>query len=143
MDPVKKMRGVTIVEFLLVGLIVAFLIMIIINAYNDAVRSERRSFAHRGLLTVAGLQERWFARTYQYAQAIEQVGGADIGGEYYHFQITQDPCGNDSCYTAVARFSSVKAKDPECERFTINNHGLKKAYDYANKDNTELCWKLD
>jgi Tfp pilus assembly protein PilE len=138
----KQQRGVSFVECIAVALVVGLLLVIILKNYADAVRAERRSLAHQGMFTVVGLQERWFVRMYEYAERIEQVGGPDIAGEHYKFSLTQDPCGNRSCFTVIASFKTGDNEDPECERMSISSSGIRKAYNRDNEDTTEVCWKL-
>lgn len=138
---VNKQRGFSIVEFILVALTVGLLVAIIMKNYAEAVLVERRSIAQQGVLTVAGLQERWFIRMHEYANSIDQVGGAGAAGEYYRLRITQDPCGNTSCFTVTATATGEQEDDVECERMTLTNLGVKKAYSRKNEDTSAVCWK--
>lgn len=128
-------------EFILVALTVALLVAIIMSSYSEAVVSERRAIAQQGIITVAGLQERWFVRMYEYAQTINEVGGADAAGEHYKLRITQDPCGDTSCYTITATAIGEQEEDFECERLVLNYLGAKKAYSRANEETSEICWE--
>lgn len=137
----SKQQGFSVIEFILVALTVALLVAIIMKNYADAVLVERRSLAQQGMFTVAGLQERWFIRKYEYASKIDDVGGADVAGEHYQLRITQDPCGNTSCFTVTATAIGEQEEDVECERLTLTNLGVRKAYSRLNKDTSDICWK--
>lgn len=136
-----RQRGFSVIEFVLVALTIALLVAIIMKNFEDAVLIERRSIAQQGILTVAGLQERWFIRMYEYAKAIDDVGGADAAGEHYQLKITQDPCGDTSCYTVTATAKGEQEEDVDCERLTLTNLGVRKAYSRQNEETTDICWK--
>lgn len=137
----KKQRGFSVVEFILVALTVALLVAIIMKSYADAVLIERRSIAQQGIVTVASLQERWFIRMYEYATTVNEVGGADAAGEHYQLKVTQDPCGNTSCFTVTATAIGEQAEDVDCERLILTNLGVRKAYNRKNEDTSSICWK--
>jgi type IV pilus assembly protein PilE len=137
----KHQHGFSIIEFILVALIFGLLMAIIFKNYTDAVLKERRTIAQQALFTVAGLQERWFVRMYHYARTIDEVGGPGAAGDYYRLQVTQDPCGDTSCYTITATATGKQAEDRECEKMSINNLGSKRAVSWENKDTTGACWE--
>lgn len=137
----KKQSGFSLIEFILVALTIGLLLAIIFKNYAEAVVQERRTIAQQMLYTVAGLQERWFVRMYEYARSIDQVGGAEAAGDYYVLQITQDPCGDASCYTVTAIAKAEQAEDRECERMSINSLGVKRALSRDNRDTTDFCWE--
>lgn len=134
-------NGFSIIEFILVALTIGLLVAIIFKNYADAVVQERRTIAQQTLYTVAGLQERWFVRMYEYAKTIEQVGGPDAAGDYYVLQVTQDPCGDTTCYTVTAVALGEQKEDRDCERMSINNLGVRRAVSRDNQDTTDTCWE--
>ncbi len=137
----NRQAGFSLLEVLLVALTMVLIIAIIYANFRDAVMYERRSLAQQALLTSAGLQERWFVRLYEYARSIEEVGGADSAGEHYELKVTQDPCGDTSCYTIVATVVGEQETDRECEKMTINHLGVRRASNFRNEDTTSECWK--
>lgn len=137
----RQQSGFSIIEFILVALIFGLLLAIIFKNYTDAVLKERRTIAQQTLFTAAGLQERWFVRMYHYAKSIDDVGGARAAGDHYLLQVTQDPCGDASCYTITAIATGEQAEDRECEKMSINNLGSKRAVSHENKDTTSTCWE--
>lgn len=137
----RKQSGFSIIEVVLVALTVGLLLAIIFKNYGDAVIEERRAIAQQTLFTVAGLQERWFLRRYEYAATIDDVGGADVAGDYYRLLVTQDPCGNTTCYTVTAVAQGEQEQDRECEKMSINNLGVRRALSRDNQDTTATCWE--
>lgn len=137
----NRQQGFSIIEFILVALTVGLLLAIILKNYADAVLAERRSIAQQTLYTVVGLQERWFVRMYEYAKSIDEVGGPDAAGDHYVLKVTQDPCGDSSCYTVTAIATGEQSDDRECEKMSINNMGVRRAVSHDNKDTTSTCWE--
>lgn len=135
-----KNSGFSIIELLLVVLTFALLMAIILATFNDAVMAERRALAQQALMTSAGLQERWFIRLYEYAKRIEDVGGPGSAGDGYLLRVTQDPCGDSSCYTVIATVIDSEDGDRECEKMSINSLGVKRATNFNNEDSTKECW---
>ena len=120
-------------------LTVVVLALIIAN-YRDAVVEERRALAQQALMTSAGLQERWFVRLYEYADSISDVGGKDAAGEHYTLRVTQDPCGDTTCFTVTAIAQGEQEKDALCERMSVNHQGKRHALSRDNRDTTHECW---
>lgn len=137
----KDHHGYSVVELLLVALTVLLLVAIIYASFRDAVMVERRALAQQALMTSAGLQERWFMRLYEYAGRIDDVGGADAAGQHYILRVTQDPCGDTSCYTVVATAIGKQTEDHECEKMSVNNMGIRRATNKSNEDTTKICWE--
>ncbi len=136
-----KQRGFSLIEFILVALTVGLILAIIVKNYADAVLHERRTIAQQTLFTAAGLQERWFVRMYEYAKTIDEVGGARAAGDFYLLKVTQDPCGDTSCYTITATATGKQTDDRECEKMSINNLGVKRASSRDNRDTSSVCWE--
>lgn len=136
----RKEHGFSAFELIIVVLIVGLLMAIIFKNYEDAVVQERRSLAQQALVTAAGLQERWFIRMYEYAKTIDKVGGADGAGDHYVLRVTQDPCGDTSCFTVTATAVGEQEKDVDCERMSINSSGTRRSKNRSNQDTTDVCW---
>lgn len=136
----RRQQGFSFFEMIVVALIVGLLMAIIFKNYEDAVLQERRSLAQQALVTAAGHQERWFLRMYEYAKTIDKVGGADGAGEHFVLRVTQDPCGDTSCFTITATAVGEQTKDIDCERMSINSNGTRRATNRSNQDTTAVCW---
>lgn len=136
-----RQKGVSIIEFILVALTICLLLAIILKNYSAAVLTERRSLAQQALITTVGLQERWFIRMFEYTKNIDNVGGADAAGANYVLKLTQDPCGDASCFTVTAVAVGEQADDVECERMSLTNLGVKRALNRSNQDTTAECWQ--
>ncbi len=137
----KRQLGFSAVELILVALVVCLLLAIIFKNFQESVLMERRSLAQQALVTVTGLQERWFVRMYEYAVSIDEVGGEDSAGDHYRLRITQDPCGDRSCFTVTAVAIGEQEADVDCEKMSITNTGVRRAVNRRNEDTSATCWE--
>lgn len=136
----KKQQGISLVEMLVVALVVALIVALIYANYRDAVYAERRSIAQQALMTAVSLQERWHLRLYEYARDIREVGGENAAGEHYILSVTQNPCGDTSCFTIIATAIGEQLDDTKCQKMSVNYLGQRRAVDYYNQDTTSECW---
>lgn len=127
-------------ELLLAGIVAILLMVLVVDRYQKAHQVGRRVLAQEALVTAATLQERWFARRFEYAGTIEQLGGGDSAGEDYLLRVTFEPCGSDSCYTIWARAVNKQTADVGCRQFGINSMGVRFARDEQDRDTTAECW---
>lgn len=127
-------------EMLVVVLVVALIIALIYANYRDAVYAERRAIAQQALMTGVSLQERWHLRLYEYARDISQLGGENAAGEHYVLSVTQNPCGDTSCFTLFATAVGEQLDDKTCQKMSVNHLGQRRAVDYHNRDTTADCW---
>ena len=87
----REAKGFSTLELLLAGIVVMLLVVIIVDKYREAAQVERRVLAQQALITASTLQERWFARRFEYARSIEQLGGSDSAGEDYLLRVPVAP----------------------------------------------------
>lgn len=136
----KKQQGVSFIEMLLVVLVIALVVALVINSYQHAVKVERRTIAQQALMTSVSLQERWYLRLHEYARDIKEVGGEHAAGDHYQLRVTQDPCGNTSCFTITATAIGEQLDDKDCQKMSVNHIGQRRALSYHNRDTTDECW---
>lgn len=136
----REAKGFSTLELLLTGIVVMLLLVIIVDKYREAAQVERRVLAQQALITAAALQEHWFAKRYEYARSIDQLGGGDSAGEDYLLRVTFEPCGTDKCYTIWARAVNRQTADLTCRQFGIDSMGVRFARDDSDRDTTAECW---
>lgn len=136
----KKHRGISFVEALVVVLVVALIVALIYANYREAVYAERRAIAQQALMTGVSLQERWYLRLYEYARDIRQLGGERAAGEHYLLSVTQNPCGDTSCFTLLATAVGKQLDDKTCQKMSVNHLGQRWSVDHRNRDTTAKCW---
>lgn len=144
----KKQKGFTLIEVMIVVVIVAILAAVAIPSYQDSVRKTRRADAKESLTRIAALQERYFFTKNDYGTAA-QLGVANTSTEgYYTINIYTTPgtntgqCGSDPCYRIVATPVAMgpQAADTKCAIFALNHIGQKSAKDSGDADRTDECW---
>lgn len=146
----KKQKGFTLIEVMIVVVIVAILAAVAIPSYQDSVRKTRRADAKEALTRIAALQERYFFTKNDYGTAaLLGVGNTSTEG-YYTINIYTTPgadtaggeCGADPCYRIVANpvATGPQAADTKCALFTLNHVGQKTAQDASDADTTDECW---
>ncbi len=149
----KKQRGFTLIELMIVVVIVAILAAIAIPSYQQYIQKSRRADAKDAVTRIAALQERYFFTNNAYASGLNALGFTATGGNYYsgdgHYRLslTGPTCSESGgatypCFTATATAASggPQINDTKCRSFTITQNGLKTAKDSANNDVTDSCW---
>ncbi len=110
----RRNRGFTLIELMIVVSVIAVLAAIALPAYNDHVRKTRRSEATSGLNQLALLQERWRANRPTYG-SITDIGGGGIQSAYYTFRVTVNTA---TAYTMTATPQGVQTSDTTCGTLT-------------------------
>lgn len=144
----KKRRGFSLIELLMVLAILGILVGFAYPSYLDQIKKSRRSDATKALLKAAALQERWFLQHSSYAtnNQIAYVGGDMSEAGYYKLSIDTPECGSGSggvgdldsaclkyTLTAEAIESLSQGSDHQCLTFSLDQAGQKTA-------TTDTCW---
>ncbi|WP_183458311.1 type IV pilin protein [Microbulbifer rhizosphaerae] len=145
----KKQRGFTLIELMIVVAIVGILAGIAWPSYQEHVRTTRRADAQGTLMGLAQAMERHYTEngTYEKAAASEKDTGApgifptqaplDGGAKFYNLRITD---ANGTSYTLQAQPIGAQKENGTLE---LNSAGEKK-WDRDNSkkfDASETCWK--
>jgi type IV pilus assembly protein PilE len=120
----KRIRGFTLIELMVVLTIVGILAAIAVPAFNEQIRKSRRSEALRGLGDIQSKQELWRSNHATYDNGDGTPANPTAGiilptSTFYTFAITQ----NDATrWTATATPQGVQVGD-RCNVFTfrVNN----------------------
>lgn len=138
-----RIRGVTLVELMVVVAVLAVLAGIAYPLYTNQTQKARRADAKVALENVALAQERFYTINGGYTANLSslQVSAAIQGGSsdegHYDVSIAL-PGGDDQQYTVTAERSSsgAQSKDRYCTEFAINQIGQKTAAG----DDAANCW---
>lgn len=141
----KSMRGVTLIELMIVLVIAAILASVALPGYRRYMIRANRSDATAALLQIQQAQEKFFIQNGRYALVAQQslappfgLGiGATSGHGYYNVLLVDGatPTQYSASITPVA--GGGQAADTECTSFTINELGDKNSA----PSSAATCWK--
>jgi type IV pilus assembly protein PilE len=131
-----NMRGITLLELMIVVVIIGILAAIAYPNYRDVAARAKRVEAKAALLQIATNQERFYLQNNTFTSDMTQLGfNADPfvsdSGSYSIAVTAADP----SDYTAVATYRLGGREDDKCSVFQINGAGEK-----TFTGSSENCW---
>ena len=136
-----RQRGLTLVELMVVVAVMAIIATVAYPLYTAQVQKSRRADAKVALQSIALAQERHFTINGKYTGGLStlQIGTTSEQG-YYDLSITLAGADNEQ-FTATADAASggPQASDDACDRFTIDQLGVKKDFDSGGTENNN-CW---
>lgn len=150
----KKQKGFTLIEVMIVVVIVAILAAVAIPSYQDSVRKTRRADAKEALTRIAALQERYFFTNNSYGTLAQLgVGSTSQEGHYTVAMVAPTASLNGSpiwcgateatkyaCFRITATSAGAQASDSECNQLSIDHVGKKTASKSGGADNSDVCW---
>ncbi len=125
-----KMRGLTLIELMVVVAIMAVIAAIAYPAYTNQVQKSRRADAKAALQSIALAQERYYTREGKYTALLTDLvdlsaairgGNSDKG--YYTIAPPALPEGNNQQFSVTATATGAQADDTDCATFTIDYLG--------------------
>ncbi len=144
----KSIRGVTLIELLIVVVIVSILASVAIPAYRNYVRRAQRADATATLLRIQAAQEKFYVQnnTYTANNAAAPPAGLGIPGSqngYYAVAMAAGAGGLINAYTATATpaAGSPQLDDDDCALFRIDSQGVRYAESSGGADKTTTCWR--
>jgi type IV pilus assembly protein PilE len=132
---IKKGKGFTLIELMVVVAIVAILAALAYPSYTKSVRKGHRADAMQSLQNLRTNQSQWRANHATYATTLASVGfGSGLSGEgYYTIAFVGAP--DTTTFVATAAPNGSQAAD-SCGTYSINQNGPNKSGSYANA----RCW---
>lgn len=132
----KSMRGVTLLELMLVVVILSLLVTIAYPNYREFTARAKRNEAKAALLLIAQNQERVYLRANQYTDDMMQLGfnvAADFitESESYLIQVFNADSSN---FTATATYRHDDSEADKCRIFRIDARGARTS------DPQDDCW---
>ena len=123
----KNMRGVTLLELMIVVVIVGILTAIAFPNYQQYVARAKRNEAKAALLQIATNQERFYLQNSTYTQDLTALG-FPVAGTYTTDTGSYDisvPNADANDFTATAVFLKGGAEANKCTTFQIDGRGTK------------------
>jgi type IV pilus assembly protein PilE len=137
----KRMRGVTLIELVIVMLVLSIISTYAVSSYRNYIRRAQRIDAMEELLRVRGVQEKFFVQNNAYADTAQLTALGLIGpSEHGHFLIDLAAVTKTS-YTIRATATGGQIEDAPCRTFTIDERGVRVAKTSAGLVNTTTCWR--
>jgi type IV pilus assembly protein PilE len=131
----KKMRGVTLIELMIVVIVVAILAAVAYPNYRNFVARAGRSEAKAALLKAATNQEKFYLQNQQFTTNLTQLGfSAPFETETGKYDITVAAPAPESNFTVTATYKGADGEALKCKTFTIDGRGSKTSSPYTD------CW---
>jgi len=129
----KYMRGVTLLELMIVVVIISIMAAVAYPNYRQFAARAKRNEAKAMLLEVAAAQERFYLQNSTYG-TLAELGFdnpyvSDTGS--YELIVTAPDASN---YTATATYQKTDSELSKCEWFEIDGRGTKDSFPYTD------CW---
>ena len=138
----NKQTGFTLIEVMIAMAVIAILASIALPAYQEQVRTGKRTEAQNLLLEAASKQQRFHSDNMSYAQDMGDLGyGAANNNaedtETGAYTIQVNAAADGSSYTLLATPTAAQANDG-CGNLGISNTGLKSE---TGTKSLVYCWK--
>ena len=139
-----RMRGMTLIELMVVVAIVAILASLAVGSYRRYVLRANRTDATSALLRIQVGEEKYFLQNNAYTTDVTDPPPAGLGvasptpSGFYKFLITGDPNSTNNIATsfvATATAQSTQTQDTSCLTLTINDQGQRTS------PSTTDCWR--
>lgn len=140
----RKLKGFTLMELMIVLVIASILATIAIPMYTQHLVTARRADAKVALMDLAARMERYFAENHTYATATIGAGGAtDVLGSdnssegYYQMRIVSQDDSSFVVEAAPVPGSAQEEKDTACGALRLNQAGQKSV---TGTGTVQGCW---
>ncbi len=125
---VRRIRGFSLVELMVVIAIIAILAAIAVPAFGRYAFRARRADGQEMLLRIANAQERFYATNNRYGSLSDIGYGSTVASEkgYYVAAVTLAAAGSTAAQTFVVTAAPQNVQAPDsCGTLSINDAGAK------------------
>ncbi len=132
----KYMRGVTLMELMIVVVVIGILTAMAYPSYRQYAAKAKRNEAKAALLQIATMQERFYLQNATYTADMTKLGfpvGSNFptdSGSY----IVDVTAASASAFSATATYQNADAEADKCATFSIDGAGSKTSTPFAD------CW---
>jgi type IV pilus assembly protein PilE len=124
---VHTMRGITLIELMIVVVIIGFMAVIAYPNYREFAARAKRNEAKAALLQIATNHERFYLQNNTYTCDMTRLGFSAAAGfitESRTYTVDVTAC-NANNFTAQAVYNNADAEAGKCGSFQINGRGVK------------------
>ena len=121
---IRKMRGVTLLELMIVVVIIGILAAVAYPNYREFAARAKRNEARAMLLEVATFQERFYLQNSRYGTLVELGFANPYVSNTGSYNVTVGPADAIN-FTATATYQNMDAELGKCATFNIDGRGLK------------------
>jgi len=122
--PRSHMRGVTLMELLLVIGILSILSMIAVGSYRTYSLHANRSDATTSLMKIQAAQEKYYLQNNTYASSPTALGILTVSpAGFYNLTMAQGSTGDWNSFQATATAVNAQVQDTGCVTLTLNDQG--------------------
>src|SRR5437660_4364066 len=141
----NRMRGMTLIELMVVVAIVAILASLAVGSYRRYVLRANRTDATSALLRIQVAQEKYFLQNNTYTTDVTDLPPTGLGvasptpNGFYTLAVTGDPASTTNTATsfkATATATGAQTADTSCATLTITDQGLRNS-----APSTTECWR--
>ena len=130
------MRGVTLMELMIVVVVIGILTAIAYPSYRQYVAKAKRNEAKSCLLQIATLQERYYLQNATYTSDMTKLGfpvGSNFTTDSGSYICTVN-AASASAFSATATYQNADAEADKCATFSIDGAGAKTSTPFDD------CW---
>src|SRR6266699_1257679 len=133
-----RMRGVTLIELMVVVAIVAILSSLAVGSYRRYVLRANRTDATSALLRIQVAEEKFFLQNNAYTTDVSATGlnvGSPTPNGFYNLAVVGAPAIATS-FKATATATGTQTQDTSCQTLTIDDQGRR-----TSAPSTPDCWR--
>ncbi len=140
----RKLRGFTLIELIVVMAIIGILVAVAIPAYRKSTQKSNRSDAKISLTRLATLEERYYFRENNYTGNFADIitgatANQPITSDAGYYSIALTLTGGGTGWSMTATALGTQLLDTDCYKYTLTSVGAKTAVTSTNAATTQ-CW---